>query len=244
MKTSPNARILIIDDEEYFHRFLNNLFEGDPVEVVSCIYGHEAFAKLQKERFDFIIVDYQLPDMTGLDILQWLQDHQVETPRAMVTGYATIDVAVKALKGGAVDFFTKPLADPHAFARVLHRALNLDQPGNGNGHQVMAESKAAASVGAEHAGGEHAQHAAIPETASPAVDKVRALCSQLAPPVVLSRREYEIVATLLQGFSNKEIASALYISERTVKNHLTHIYDKFSVESRLQLFNRVFSNQQ
>ena len=239
MKTNSNARILIIDDEEYFHGFLNNLFEDDPVEVISCIYGHEAVERLKKEHFDFIIVDYQLPDMTGLEILQWLQDSHVATPRVMVTGYATIDVAVKALKGGAVDFFTKPLADPHAFARLLHRALNLGSPGNGTAPRAEVEPKPAAP-----ANDFPAQAAVVHGAVSPAVDKLRNLCARFTPPVELSRREYEIVATLLQGLSNKEIASALYISERTVKNHLTHIYNKFEVESRSQLFNRIFTSQQ
>ncbi len=55
----------------------------------------------------------------------------------------------------------------------------------------------------------------------------------------LSKREYEILCNMLQGFSNKEIAQELKISEKTVKNHLCKIYRKFNVKNRTQLFHQL-----
>jgi DNA-binding NarL/FixJ family response regulator len=219
-------RILLIDDEEYFRIFLSKLFEGEQIEVVSVGRGREGIGLLEQETFSLIVVDYQLPDMQGTEVLEWLQAHEIGTPRIMVTAYGTIDLAVRALKSGAVDFFTKPLADPPAFVRFLNRTL----AGGRGAESITAE--AASSV-------ERSAHSRNVFPADIDSDRVRELCTQLQPPVALSRREYDVIAALLRGLSNKEIASTLYISERTVKNHLTNVYRKFGVDGRSQLFNRI-----
>lgn len=232
MVASTRKRILVIDDEEYFRVFLSNLFEKEQIEVVACVYGREALELLARETFDFIVVDYQLPDMLGLEILDYLQERQVSTPRIMVTAYGSIDVAVRALKTGAVDFFTKPLTDPHAFVRFLNRTLSLDKERVGD---AEAEKKVSVSVPPATAKEE------LPRTEMDA-EKARDLCARFQPPIQLSRREYEVIGVLLRGLSNKEIGAALYISERTVKNHLTNIYRKFDVDGRSQLFNRILAD--
>lgn len=224
MSLLSKPRILVIDDEEYFRVFLSNLFEKDQVDIVACVYGRQAMELLEKESFDLIVVDYQLPDLLGVEILDWLQERNVTTPRIMVTAYGSIDVAVRALKSGAVDFFTKPLTDPHAFVRFLNRTLSLNEPTRSHAATGEAPSPAAA---------------AEPKSVEIDSTKVRELCARFNPPITLSRREYEVIAALLRGLSNKEIGSALYISERTVKNHLTNVYRKFDVDGRSQLFNRI-----
>lgn len=230
MSAFPHSRILVIDDEEYFRLFLSNLFENEEIEVHACSRGGEALELLRKETFDLLVVDYQLPDMLGLEILDWLQEQGIQTPRIMVTAYGSIDIAVQALKKGAADFFTKPLADPHAFVRFLNRTLNRKEA---LPPMPLAEPSAVLSA---------RPHLAPPDS-RPAAEvtstRVREMCARLSQPVRLSRREYEITAYLLRGLSNKEIAAALYISERTVKNHLTSIYQKFGVDGRAQLFNRL-----
>ena len=226
MSESPRIRILLIDDEEYFRIFLSNLFEKESIDVTSCARGKEGLLMLEKETFNLIVVDYQLPDMLGIEALEWMQERGIQTPRIMVTAYGSIDVAVRALKAGAVDFFTKPLADPHAFVRFLNRTLAIPKP------PVAAAAPSASSPEKAEAGKEAKRVEIDPS-------RVRDLCGRLSPPVTLSRREYEVIAALLRGLSNKEIASNLFISERTVKNHLTHVYQKFRVDGRSQLFNRI-----
>ncbi|HUT23346.1 MAG TPA: response regulator transcription factor [Sumerlaeia bacterium] len=226
---ATHARILLVDDEAYFCQFLTNLFREEPVQVVSRTYGAEAVDLLEHESFDLIIIDYQLPDMLGTDLLAWIGAREIAAPCVMVTAYGTIDLAVEAMKAGAVDFFTKPLQNPSAFVRFLSRIL-------------FREPTAARGKGGESPPRpEAAESAFLSETVRFAgrVASARERCARLDPPVALSRREYEVLAALLRGFANKEIASALYISERTVKNHLTHIYRKFGVSGRSQLFNRL-----
>ena len=222
-QSKPKSRILLIDDEEYFRCFLDSLFEGKGVEVVRCTYGRDALKRLERESFDLIVVDYQLPDMNGLQILEWMREHGVATPRVMVTAYGTVETAVEALKAGAEEFLSKPLSDPAGFVRLVQRILGLAPPTDDD---------------------EGAQGDATPQ-ATEAIDvaRVRRLCARLDPPPDLSRREFEVVARLLGGVSNKEIGASLYISERTVKNHLTSIYRKLGVDGRSQLFGRVLADQ-
>jgi DNA-binding NarL/FixJ family response regulator len=217
-------QILLIDDDAAFHAFLQGIGSDSAVRVVSCMTGAEGLAALERETFGLVLVDYQLPDMLGLDILEWMNSNKVSATRVLVTGYATVDVAVKAMKLGATDLFTKPLQDTHAFIRFLNRTLALDPPLPLPGAHTPAETALDPA-----------------DSGVPEQEDVEALCARLGLEVTLSQRECEVLAQLLRGLSNKEIATTLFISERTVKNHVTHIFRKFDVESRPQLFNKIMS---
>jgi FixJ family two-component response regulator len=231
-------RILLIDDDATFHGFLCSLFEADRVELEWRPNGRDGLAAFSPGRFDLVILDYQLPDMLGTEILDNLRVRDAKTPVVMFTGYATVEVAVEAMKRGAVDFFTKPLTDPASFIRFLNRTLRLELPlplpsamGPTAGEASLSGRAAPPSLSAE-------KHSNVDAT------QIRDLCARLDPPVMLSRRECEVVAALLRGEANKEIATRLFISERTVKNHLTHIYGKFGVETRAHLFNLILTHLQ
>ncbi len=225
-----HPRLLLIDDETYFVQFFTELFQDKNVEVCAADNGQRGIDFLKEKSFDLVVIDYQLPDMLGTQILKWMREQALEVPRIMVTGYGTIDVAVEALKGGAVDFFTKPLGDPQAFVQFLIHTLELGQ------ETEQSATRAAQSAASLIASG---THPITEESASTDLERVREMCHKLNPDMNLTRREYEVITALLRGLSNKEIASALFITERTVKNHLTQVYKKFSVDSRPQLFNKI-----
>lgn len=224
----PRPRLLIVDDEAYFVQFFTSLFEGRDVEVESAATGRQGLELLERKRYDLIVVDLQLPDMQGLEILDWLRERNVSTPSVMVTAYGTIEVAVQAMKKGAVDFFTKPLENPHVFVRFLTRTLEIGQT------PEQATMNAAQKAATQLARGLPPEKDSASE-----LERVRAMCLKLDANLELTRRECEVISALLRGLSNKEIASSLYITERTVKNHLTQIYKKFHVDSRSQIFNRI-----
>ena len=242
--TSPKPRILLIDDDAAFHRFLGSLLEAHRVDLEWRPNGRDGLAAFQPRRFDLVVVDYQLPDMLGTEILDNLHLRDARTPVVMFTGYATVDVAVEAMKRGAVDFFTKPLADPASFIRFLNRTLRLEPP---LPLPLAALSPSAGDVsgaGQGAPGKGHGESGGAGEGNHPNVEaaQIRDLCARLEPPVTLSNRECEVVAALLRGEANKEIAKRLFISDRTVKNHLTHIYGKFGVETRAHLFNLILTH--
>lgn len=226
-------RLLLIDDDLSFHSFLGDLLGRGRAEVVACASGAEGLRRLHETDFDLVLVDYQLPDMLGLEILETMQREHYPAPRVLVTGYATVDVAIRAMKLGAADLFTKPLSDPAAFVRFLNRTLALDP-------LLPLPLGAAPTVAAPAAPDpdEAADGGAEEETTD-----VERLCARVATAASLSEREAEVLEGLLGGLANKAIAARLHISDRTVKNHVTHLFRKFGVESRSQLVMRLLTER-
>lgn len=232
-------RLLLIDDDLSFHSFLADLLGRGRAQVVACVSGAEGLRLLRESAFDLVLVDYQLPDMLGLEILEAMQREHYPAPRVLVTGYATVEVAVRAMKLGAADLFTKPLSDPAAFVRFLNRTLALDP-------LLPLPLGAAPAVAApaepdpDDEPGDESPPAA-PE--APETMDVERLCARVATAASLSEREAEVLEGLLGGLANKEIAARLHISDRTVKSHVTQLFRKFGVESRSQLFTRLLTER-
>jgi DNA-binding NtrC family response regulator len=102
------AKILIVDDELPIRRTLRDILEFEQYEVEEASDGLECVAKVQKEKFDVVIMDIKMPKMDGIEALERLQILSPETPVIMVSGHGTIDTAVEAVKKGAFDFISKP----------------------------------------------------------------------------------------------------------------------------------------
>ncbi|MCB0527033.1 MAG: sigma-54-dependent Fis family transcriptional regulator [Lewinellaceae bacterium] len=102
------AKILIVDDEMPIRRTLRDILEFEEYEVDEATDGLECVSKVQKEKFDVIIMDIKMPKMDGIEALERLQILAPEVPVIMVSGHGTIDTAVEAVKKGAFDFISKP----------------------------------------------------------------------------------------------------------------------------------------
>ena len=102
------AKILIVDDETPIRRTLRDILEFEQYDVEEATDGLECISKVQREKFDAIIMDIKMPKMDGIEALERLQILSPETPVIMVSGHGTIDTAVEAVKKGAFDFISKP----------------------------------------------------------------------------------------------------------------------------------------
>ncbi len=102
------AKILIVDDETPIRRTLRDILEFEGYEVDEAVDGLDCVAKVQKEKYDVVIMDIKMPKMDGIEALERLQILSPETPVIMVSGHGTIDTAVEAVKKGAFDFISKP----------------------------------------------------------------------------------------------------------------------------------------
>ncbi len=102
------ARILIVDDEMPIRRTLREILEFEQYDVEEASDGLECVSKVQKEKYDVVIMDIKMPKMDGIEALERLQILSPETPVIMVSGHGTIDTAVEAVKKGAFDFISKP----------------------------------------------------------------------------------------------------------------------------------------
>jgi two-component system response regulator HydG len=111
MTTREPARILLVDDDRAFRLSTAELLREDGYAVVAVAQADEAIRTVRNEPFDLILLDLRMPDTDGMDVLEELRSSGEATPILMITGFGSIDVAVRALHHGADDFLTKPL-DP------------------------------------------------------------------------------------------------------------------------------------
>ena len=103
------SKILLIDDEAASREALVLLLKSSDYQLTGCGSGKEAFQFLQRERFDVVITDLLLPDISGIDILKKVKEDSPLTEVILITGYASAETAVQAMKEGAFDYITKPL---------------------------------------------------------------------------------------------------------------------------------------
>ena len=102
------VRILIIEDEQLIRWSLRQKFEEKGYDVNEAATGTDAAGALDGTFFDLIMLDYKLPDMTGLDILRKIRETDGDVVVIMMTAFSTIESAVEAMKLGAYDYITKP----------------------------------------------------------------------------------------------------------------------------------------
>lgn len=102
------AKILIVDDEMPIRRTLREILEFEQYDVDEANDGLECLSKVQKEKYDVVIMDIKMPKLDGIEALERLQILSPETPVIMVSGHGNIDTAVEAVKKGAFDYISKP----------------------------------------------------------------------------------------------------------------------------------------
>lgn len=119
------AKVLIIDDEPDLLKALAMILESKGIEVTSLSDAVSASKLIPKEKFDIIISDIRMQPMDGMQFLDFVRQHGIQTPVIMLTAYATLDVALQAIKKGAFDFITKPFK-PDALLELVKQVL--EQP--------------------------------------------------------------------------------------------------------------------
>ena len=102
------AKILIVDDEQSIRRALRDILELEKYQVDEASDGLDCLVKLKQNEYDAIILDIKMPKMDGMEALEKIQTLAPDTPVVMISGHATIDTAVEAVKKGAFDFISKP----------------------------------------------------------------------------------------------------------------------------------------
>ena len=115
-------KILIVDDEPSNRNILKQELAHRGYNVDTANNGFDALKKVESWRPDLIILDYMMPDLSGLDVLRELRKREDDTPVIMITAYGTVDRAVEAMKEGAYDFITRPF-EPDHIALVVQKAL-------------------------------------------------------------------------------------------------------------------------
>jgi DNA-binding NtrC family response regulator len=118
------ATILYVDDEPAVGMLLAHTIEHAGHHAVGARSVQEALQALARGGVDLIISDHQMPGLTGLDFLELLKQEGIDTPLIMLTGYASIEHAVAAIKAGAADYITKPV-DAQQLEIAVEQALKV-----------------------------------------------------------------------------------------------------------------------
>lgn len=105
---SHPVRLLVVDDDDSFRTVVGEVLEAPPgYEVTLCESGEKAIEALRQKKFDVVILDYKMPGVSGLNVLQWMHEQKMETPVIMLTAAGSETVAVEAMKLGAYDYIRK-----------------------------------------------------------------------------------------------------------------------------------------
>lgn len=207
--TGP-VRIVMADDHPIFRDGLRRLLDAEPdlTVVGEAVDADGALELVASLRPDILLLDVAMPRVTGLEALQMLADSS--NPPKVILLTAAIDTPdiVKALQFGARGVVLKESA-----TSLLLKAIRVVTQG---GYWVGREGVSGLLNALENLG-----------TTAPA--------PQAAPPFSVTQRELQIIGLIVEAAGNKKIAETLGISEKTVKHHLTNIFEKLGVSSRLEL---------
>ena len=124
---SARQKILIVDDEADIRELLEITLGRMKLDTYSAKNVKEARDLMGRESFDLCLTDMRLPDGTGLELVQHIQQRQPQLPVAMITAYGSLDTAINALKAGAFDFLTKPV-DLARLRELVGTALRVVPP--------------------------------------------------------------------------------------------------------------------
>ncbi|MBN1641262.1 MAG: response regulator [Anaerolineae bacterium] len=117
------ARILVVDDETGMCDFLRYLLEGEGYEVDDANSGIEALDKLRAGSYHLVLADIKMPGMDGLEMLRRIKELDPDTIVIVMTGYSSLETAIKAIKYDAHNYLTKPFDDPDAVLAAVENGL-------------------------------------------------------------------------------------------------------------------------
>ena len=213
MKTS----IIIIDDHQLFREGVKRIldFESSFDVVAEGDDGSEAMDLVETHKPDVVIMDINMPNMNGVEATKMLVNRYPETKVIILSIHDDENYVQHALKTGAQGYLLKEMD-----ADALIDAVRVVAEGGSYLHPKVTHNlvkeyrRLAAEEGADR-------------------DSVHAV--EIRRPLhLLTRRECEVLQLLADGKSNRAIGETLYISEKTVKNHVTNILQKMNVNDRTQ----------
>ena len=198
--------VLIVDDQKILQDGLKAILETDSnIKVISTASSGESAIKLiEKNKPDVILMDIRMPEMNGVECTRIIKETWPDISVLVLTTFNDEEFIADALRYGASGYLLKDISGEKLIGAVKD-AYN---------DEVVLPSKVAAKIAGKM---------------KEAPDNIE---NKLKVKLKLSDREVDIAVMMADGFTNRQIASSLYISEGTVKNYASAIYSKLEVVDR------------
>lgn len=207
--TSRNIRIVVADDHPVIRIGVRNMLQAEPgLEVVGeCNDGDEAITQTLELLPDILLLDVYMPRLPGIEAMRAIMNGSPSVKIILLTSTISTQQVIEALQIGARGIVIKDVVAEHITAAI--RAVS-------GGDYWIGGKRVVNLVGALH---DLMQQAAVPDRKT----------------FGLTPREMEVVGCIVEGCSNRDIARQFGLSEETVKRHLSNIFDKTGVSTRLEL---------
>ena len=192
-------KILIADDHALLRQGVKRVlnFEDDLEVIGEAEDGQETLARTLVLQPDVLLLDLNMPGLSGLEVACQLQAAKSKTKIIVLTIHDSDNYVLELLKNGVLGYLLKDV-EPS----MLIKAIHVVNEGNAFVYPSLAERL----------------FGGVAESRSER----------------LTSREMDVLSCIAKGFSNQDIAQALFVSEKTVKNHLTNIFRKLNVNDRTQ----------
>ena len=209
-ESAPTINIVISDDHALFREGLRKLLEAEPgMRIVGeAVDGEETVRVVGQLKPHILLLDLSLPKMSGLEVLVALSKLGIDTRTIMLTAAIEREQVVEALQLGVRGIVLK-----HSALQVLLKSIRCVNEG-----QYWVGQEGVSDL-------IHALRRMKPSHSA----------SGPGRNFGLSSREMEVIGLIVAGYTNKDLARELGISENTAKHHLTNIFDKLGVSNRLEL---------
>ncbi len=206
---SRNIRIVVADDHPVIRIGVRNMLQAEPgLEVVGeCNDGDEAITQTLELLPDILLLDVYMPRLPGIEAMRAIMNGSPSVKIILLTSTISTQQVIEALQIGARGIVIKDVVAEHITAAI--RAVS-------GGDYWIGGKRVVNLVGALH---DLMQQAAVPDRKT----------------FGLTPREMEVVGCIVEGCSNRDIAKQFGLSEETVKRHLSNIFDKTGVSTRLEL---------
>lgn len=207
-------KVMLVDDHELIREGIKQILElENDIDVIAQVgSGVEAIDLARRYKPDIILLDINMPEMNGIEVLKRLRDLGIESKVIMLTIYNDREYILETMKIGAEGYVLKD-SDAEGLVKAI-RDVNA-------GKTYIQPSIASLLI-----------ENGIKDELNEDLKKINSL----------TKREYEVLTLIAEGLSNKDIADRLFISEKTVKNHVSSIFKKIEVNDRIQAAIFAFKN--
>ncbi len=206
--------IIIADDQRLLREGLQTILQAeDGLKIAGlCENGLEALQLAKACRPDVVLMDIKMPVMDGIEALKQIKRELPDTIVLMLTTFAEDRFIVDAMAGGANGFLLKDMPS-RLIVKTIHEAMNGD---------VILPAQIASRLAAKLS--------VLSDEWADTLDEAKIKASGYA----FTERERKIIVLMIEGYTNRQISSTLFMSEGTVRNYVSVIYNKLGTSDRQQ----------